>query len=330
MSHILDIRDLSVAITVAAGSIPVLRNVDFQIGPGEIVGIVGESGAGKSTVGAAVNGLLMNPMRITGGEIRLEGTRIDQYDEAAWQKIRGRKIGSVFQDPLTSLDPLFTIGDQIVETMRIHMSYSRKAARGRAADLLNELGILNAVQVLDYYPHQLSGGMRQRVVIALALCGEPSLIIADEPTSALDVSVQMQIVRLLRRVCEERGTAIILISHDFGVISEAADRVVVMYCGRVVEQGRTGSVTAEPMHPYTTGLINCIPDTQTRHARLSDIGGELPRLGTNSAGCSFYPRCSERLAGCASNPPEITVVNGREVACWLYNRSALAERRKSS
>ena len=319
---ILDIRGLTIELPAADGPQKVLNHVDLRIGRGEIVGIVGESGAGKSTLGAALAGLLVSPLRVTEGEIWLNGVRIDRSSEDEWQRIRGRRIGMVFQDPLTSLDPLFTIGDQLTETIRVHLGLSASNARQRATELLDDVGITEPGQRLSQYPHQFSGGMRQRVVIALALCAEPDLIIADEPTSALDVSIQMQIIRMLRRISAEHGTAIILISHDLGVISETAHRIGVMSCGRLVELGTIAEVAADPLHPYTAGLIDCIPGLRARQRRLTAIGGDLPRLGDLPAGCSFHPRCSKRLECCSHKSPPAFIVGSRHVACWLHEGEA--------
>lgn len=321
---LLDIRGLTVELRVGGSVRKVVRDFDLRVEKGEIIGIVGESGAGKSTVGAALTGLLVAPLRQTGGEIRFEGARIDQSTERQWRGLRGRRIATIFQDPLTSLDPLFTIGDQITETIRVHLPVSAGQARRRALELLDDVGISDPARSFDQYPHQLSGGMRQRVVIALALCAEPSLIVADEPTSALDVSIQMQIIRLLRRICADRGTAIILISHDLGVIAEATRRIGVMYCGHLLELGAVDDVTARPLHPYTSGLIDCIPDTEVRQHRLTGIGGELPRLADLPAGCSFHPRCPVALGRCAHESPATAIIDGRQVACWLHAQGAPA------
>jgi peptide/nickel transport system ATP-binding protein len=321
-TSILDVRGLTVELPTPDGPQKVLNEVNLCIGRGEIIGIVGESGAGKSTLGAAVAGLLVRPLLVAGGEIWLDGVRIDQNSEDEWRRIRGHRIGMVFQDPLTSLDPLFTIGDQLTETIRVHLGLSAGQAHRRATELLDDVGITEPAQRLSQYPHQLSGGMRQRVVIALALCGEPSLIVADEPTSSLDVSVQMQIIRLLQRICAEHGTAIMLISHDLGVVSETAQQIGVMYCGRLVELGSVAEVTAAPLHPYTTGLIDCIPALEGKKHRLTAIGGELPRLGDLPTGCSFHPRCTRQLACCSRESPPTFVIASRRIACWLHEGEA--------
>src|SRR5262249_26290352 len=241
------------------GTLTAVNEVSFEIAAGEVLGVVGESGAGKSLTGAAVIGLLEPPGRIAGGEGRLKGRRIDNLPPEPLRQVRGRRIRMVIQDPLTSLNPLYRIGDQIVETIRTHMSMSEAKARERAIALLTEAGIQGARERIDSYPHQFSGGMRQRVVLALALCAEPDLLIADEPTTALDVSIQAQIIALLKRLCRERETAVMLITHDLGVIAETADRVAVMYAGRIAEIGPVRDVVQRPHHPYTKGLMGAIP-----------------------------------------------------------------------
>lgn len=234
---VLSVRDLKVEFHTRRGILTALDGVSFDIARGEVLGVVGESGAGKSITGSAIIGLIDPPGRIAGGEVRLNGERIDNLRPEAIRKVRGKKIGMIFQDPLTSLNPLYRVGEQLIETIRTHLPLSESQARRRAIDLLNEVGIPAPERRIDGYPHEFSGGMRQRVVIALALCAEPDLVIADEPTTALDVSVQAQIIEVIKKLCRERGTAVMLITHDMGVIAEAADRVAVMYAGRVAEIG---------------------------------------------------------------------------------------------
>jgi peptide/nickel transport system ATP-binding protein len=303
---------------VPTPAVPVL-----DIAAGEVLGVVGESGAGKSMTGAAVMGLLEPPGRISGGEILLKGQRIDNMPYAELRKIRGRRIGMVFQDPLTSLNPLFRIGDQIIETIRTHADVSEAAARDRAIQLLTEVGIQGASQRIGAYPHQFSGGMRQRVVLALALAAEPELIIADEPTTALDVSIQAQIIQLLKRLCRERGAAIMLITHDMGVIAETADRVAVMYAGRIAEIGPVRDVIQRPIHPYTKGLMGSIPTLDMAggaggDGRLTQISGSMPRLTAIPVGCAFNPRCTQVMDRCRVAPrPEPVTVGATQAACWL-------------
>ncbi len=321
---ILSVRDLTVAFDTRRGPLTAIDRVSFDIGRGEILGVVGESGAGKSVTGAAVIGLIDRPGRIAGGEIFLRGARIDNLSPEAMRRVRGRRIGMIFQDPLTSLDPLFRVGDQIVETLRAHTDLSGRAARTRAIDLLAEVGIPAPERRIDGYPHEFSGGMRQRVVIALALAAGPELIIADEPTTALDVSVQAQIITLLKRLCREHGTAVMLVTHDMGVIAEAADRVAVMYAGRVAEIGPVAAVIARPHHPYAVGLMGAIPTLSQEADRLSQIPGAMPRLTAIPRGCAFNPRCPKVFARCRVERPEPQAVEASRVACHLYDTAERA------
>ncbi|MFY8115996.1 MAG: ABC transporter ATP-binding protein, partial [Rhabdaerophilum sp.] len=259
MDPVLSVRNLSLEFVTRRGVLRALNEISFDIARGEVLGVVGESGAGKSLTGTAIIGLIDKPGRLSGGEIWLKGQRIDNIGHDGLRKIRGRRIGMIFQDPLTSLNPLFRVGDQIAETILTHMPVSKAEARARALALLTEVGIPAPENRIDAYPHEFSGGMRQRVVIALALAAEPDLIIADEPTTALDVSVQAQIITLLKRLCRTRGTSVMLITHDMGVIAETADRVAVMYAGRIVEIGPVADVIRHPKHPYASGLMGAIP-----------------------------------------------------------------------
>lgn len=272
---VLRVRNLSVTFDTYKGPVHVLHDVSFDIFPGEILGVVGESGAGKSMTGSAVTGLIEAPGRISAGTVELRGLRIDTLQGEDLRRIRGKRIGTIFQDPLTSLNPVYTVGDHLVETIRTHLPVSEKEAEARALALLEEVEIPHAKERMSQYPHQFSGGMRQRVAIALALCAEPELIIADEPTTALDVSVQAQIIALLRKVCKERGAAAMLITHDMGVIAETADRVMVMYHGRVLETGAVRQVLDAPRDPYTQVLMAAIPSVHQRVERLPvpEVGG---------------------------------------------------------
>jgi peptide/nickel transport system ATP-binding protein len=316
---VLSVRDVKVGFPTRRGTLTAVDGVSFDIQAGEVLGVVGESGAGKSLTGAAVIGLIEPPGRILGGEVRLGGARIDNLPADAMRRLRGKRIGMVFQDPLTSLNPLYRIGDQIVETIRTHAAVSVAEARERAVRLLQEAGIQGAAARIGSYPHELSGGMRQRVVLALALCAEPELLIADEPTTALDVSIQAQIIALLQRLCRERGTAVMLITHDMGVIAEMADRVAVMYAGRIVEIGPVRDIVLNPRHPYTRGLMGAIPPVAARAARLAQIPGAMPRLDAIPAGCAFHPRCAHAFDRCRAERPErMAVAPSCEAACWLY------------
>ncbi|MEP9350528.1 ABC transporter ATP-binding protein [Xanthobacter sp. KR7-225] len=317
MSALLEVRGLSVEIVARRRRLTAIADVSFEIAAGEILGVVGESGAGKSVTGTAVLGLLEPPARQAAGEIVFAGRRIDTLGAEAMRALRGKEIAAVFQDPLTSLDPLMTIGAQLAETMLTHLPITRSEAQARAERLLAEVGIPAPRERLSAYPHELSGGMRQRVVLALAFCCEPRLIIADEPTTALDVSIQAQILDLLRRMCRERGTAVMLVTHDMGVIAEVADRVAVMYAGRVVEIGPTRALIEAAGHPYTRGLMASIPSMRRRTAELMQIPGAMPRPDAPVAGCAFHPRCARAFDRCAVERPGSFQAGASRVACWL-------------
>ncbi len=321
--RVLRVADLTVEIPTRHAVLRPVDQVGFDIAAGEVLGVVGESGAGKSMTGNAVIGLLDPPARITGGQITLHGERIDNLPADQMRRIRGNEIGMVFQDPLTSLNPLLTVREQLTETILQHLPVSKAEAEARALAGLEEVGIPAAARRLDAYPHQFSGGMRQRVVIALALCAEPSLIIADEPTTALDVSVQAQIIALLKRLCRERGTAVMLITHDMGVIAEAADRVAVMYAGRLAELGDVRDVLTNPAHPYTAGLMASTPLAAQGHHRLNQIPGTMPRLDAIPDGCAFNPRCP-RVADKCRKEPRPRVEEGDRASCWFPLQEAVA------
>ena len=319
---LLEVRDLRVEFPTRRGTLVAVNGVSFDIKEGEVLGVVGESGAGKSLTGSAVIGLLEPPGRIAAGEVRLKGRRIDNLPYREMRRVRGREIGMVFQDPLTSLNPLYTIGRQLVETILTHRDVSEDAARKQAIDLLAEVGIPAPERRIDQYPHQFSGGMRQRVVIALALCVNPKLVIADEPTTALDVSIQAQIIKLLKRMCKEHGAAVMLITHDMGVIAETADRVAVMYAGRIAEIGPVRDVVQNAKHPYTHGLMGSIPMIGHDTDRLTQIEGSMPRLTEIPQGCAFNPRCPHAFDRCRSERPELIPVDDTRVACWLFDEGA--------
>ena len=323
---VLSVRKLRVEFPTRRGTLRAVDDISFDIAAGEVLGVVGESGAGKSMTGTAVIGLLEPPGRIAGGEVLLKGRRIDNLPNEEMRKLRGKRIGMVFQDPLTSLNPLYRVGDQIVETIRTHLPMSESQARKRAIELLSEVGIQGASDRLDSYPHQFSGGMRQRVVLALALCAEPELIVADEPTTALDVSIQAQIIQLLKRLCRERGTAVMLITHDMGVIAETADRVAVMYAGRIAEIGPVRDVIQRPNHPYTKGLMGSIPTLEGNDTRLVQIPGSMPRLTAIPKGCAFNPRCPHAFDRCFVERPDPISVERSQVACWLAANSPVTPR----
>ena len=315
---LLRVEHLRVEVPTRRGTLVAVDDVSFDIAPGEVLGVVGESGAGKSLTGAAIIGLLEPPLRIAGGRIALGSTRIDNLPYEAMRRIRGKDIGAIFQDPLTSLNPLYAIGYQLVETIRTHLDLGPAEARARALSLLREVGISGADERIDHYPHQFSGGMRQRVVIALALAANPRLIIADEPTTALDVSIQAQIIALLKRLGRDHGTAIMLVTHDMGVIAETAHRVAVMYAGRIVEIGPARSIVDRPSHPYTIGMMASIPRTAGQRGRLQQIDGTMPRLNAIPPGCSFNPRCTKAIDRCRRERPELMPVKETETACWQY------------
>ena len=323
---LLEVRNLKVEFPGRRGTLLALDDISFSIAPGEILGVVGESGAGKSLTGAAIIGLLDPPGRIASGEIRFDGRRIDNLPYEEMRKVRGRHIGAIFQDPLTSLNPLYTIGRQLVETIQAHLPVGAEEARARAIHLLEETGIQAAEQRIDQYPHQFSGGMRQRVVIALALAAEPRLIVADEPTTALDVTIQAQILELLKKLQEKMHMGVLLITHDLGVVAEVATRVVVMYAGRVVEEGQVRAIFKQPRHPYTKGLLDSMPrrptagDTGKR--RLATIEGVVPDLHTLPPGCVFQDRCALVEPRCRESEPELVSVgdadSGHASRCFRH------------
>jgi peptide/nickel transport system ATP-binding protein len=315
---LLEIQDLTVEVPTRRGVLRALDRISCSIDKGEILGVVGESGAGKSLTGAAIVGLLERPGRIAGGEIRLDGKRIDNLPPEPLRRIRGRRIGMIFQDPLTTLNPLYTIGRQLIETMQTHLRLSDAEARRRAIGWLDRVGIPAAAQRIDAYPHAFSGGQRQRVVIALALCAEPALVIADEPTTALDVSIQAQIITLLKGLTHDHGTAVMLVTHDMGVIAETADRVAVMYAGRIAEIGPVAAIIRQPAHPYTDGLMASIPSLEHRVMRLRQIDGAMPRLDAIPSGCRFHPRCPRVFGRCTQQQPELMEAGATRAACWLH------------
>ncbi len=315
---LLEVRNLSVEFPTRHGRLLAIDDISFDIRPGEVLGVVGESGAGKSLTGASIIGLLEPPGRIASGQILLNGERIDNLPYDRMRAIRGRQIGAIFQDPLTSLNPLYTVGRQLTETILTHLPVSESEARQKAIRLLQETGIQAAETRMDQYPHQFSGGMRQRVVIALALAAEPKLIVADEPTTALDVSIQAQIIALLKRLCKDHGAAVMLVTHDMGVIAETCDRVAVMYAGRIVEIGPVHAVIHDPAHPYTRGLMGSIPSMDSDRERLLQIDGSMPRLNAIPQGCAFNPRCPKVMSRCMQERPDLMPAKSTRAACWLH------------
>jgi peptide/nickel transport system ATP-binding protein len=319
---LLDVEKLIVEFPTRRGVLRALDEVSFSIDQGEILGVVGESGAGKSLTGAAIIGLLEPPGRIGGGRILLDGKRIDNLSREQMRPLRGKQIGAIFQDPLTTLNPLYSVGRQLVETIQTHLPLSDRDARARAIKWLEDVGIPAARERVDAYPHQFSGGLRQRVVIALALCAEPRLVIADEPTTALDVSIQAQIIALLRNLVREHGTSVMLVTHDMGVIAETADRVAVMYAGRLAEIGPVREVVKHPAHPYSVGLMGSIPSLVNRVERLAQIDGAMPRLNAIPKGCAFNPRCDKAFDRCRVERPDLMPAGSTQAACWLYAEEA--------
>ena len=317
---LLEVKNLRVEFPTRRGTLLAIDDVSFSIEPGEVLGVVGESGAGKSLTGASIIGLLEPPGRVAAGQIVLEGERIDNLPYETMRRIRGKKIGAIFQDPLTSLNPLYSVSRQLTETILVHENMSQEQARARAIELLSEVGIPAAETRIDAYPHEFSGGMRQRVVIALAICANPKLIVADEPTTALDVSIQAQIILLLKRLCKDHNTAVMLITHDMGVIAETADRVAVMYAGRIVEIGAVRDVIKNARHPYTKGLMGCIPIVGHDVDVLQQIDGVMPRLNEIPKGCAFNARCPDAIDKCFRDRPDLMAIGGSSTAaCWLYD-----------
>jgi peptide/nickel transport system ATP-binding protein len=301
--RLLEVRDLSVSFATEEGVLRAVDHVELDVAPGEVLAVVGESGSGKSVTALTLMGLSRGPNATIAGSARFEGTDLVSAGERDLRRIRGERIAMVFQDPTTSLDPVYRVGDQIAEQIRAHRDVSREEARSRAIELLDAVGIGDAASRVDAYPHQFSGGMRQRVMIAMALSLEPSLLIADEPTTALDVTVQAQIVALLRELNRERGLAMVLITHDIGLVAEIADRVAVMYAGRIVEQGTLDELFYDPQHPYTWGLLASIARIdRPRPERLPQIPGAPPSLLSPPQGCHFRPRCPHEFERCPAVP----------------------------
>lgn len=317
---ILEIEKLQTHFFTDRGEIPAVDGIDLSINKGEILGIVGESGCGKSVTSLSIMRLIPNPPgKIVGGSIRFKGENLVEVSEARMRELRGNEVAMIFQEPMTSLNPVFTIGNQIGESIRLHTRASKKEARKRSIEMLQKVGIPRAEQIVDEYPHQLSGGMRQRVMIAMAMACNPELLIADEPTTALDVTIQAQILDLMRKLNQEQGTAILMITHDLGVVAEMCHRVVVMYAGNVVEQGDVRTILKDPKHPYTVGLIKSIPKLDEKRERLYSIPGNVPIPGSLTVGCRFAPRCEHATDKCRAAMPELTQVSeGHWSRCWLH------------
>ncbi len=321
MSHLLSIEGLSIAFPISGRVTRVVRDLSFSIDRGEFVGLVGESGCGKSVTALAILRLVAEPGEITAGRILLGGQDLLTLSEAALRRVRGARIGIVFQEPMTALNPVFTIGFQVVEAIRVHRKITRRAATERAAALLERVAIPAPGDRLNDYPHQLSGGQRQRVMIAMALAGEPELLIADEPTTALDVTVQAQILELLEDLRRDLGLAVLLITHDLAVVAEVCSRVVVMYAGRVVEEAPVEALFGSPAHPYTRGLLAAVPrlGELPEGGRLRTIPGRVPHPSEVPTGCAFHPRGGEVLPECAGRVPELyDIAAGHQARCYLH------------
>ncbi len=317
MSALLEVKNLQTYFFTGDGLVKAIAGVDFTINRGETLALVGESGCGKSVTALSLLRLVPEPGRIVEGEIRFADLDILHIPEAEIRRVRGNRIGMIFQEPMTSLNPVFRIGDQINESLQLHRGYDKKKSTKIAAELLHSVGIPAAEQRLKDYPHQLSGGMRQRVMIAMALACNPQLLIADEPTTALDVTIQAQIMDLLRQIKEERNMATLLITHDLGVVAENADRVAIMYAGLILETAPVKEIYANPVHPYTRGLLACIPRVGERRKRLVPIEGSVPKPGADNDGCSFLDRCDESFAPCRGEvPPLKELQSGHWVRCW--------------
>jgi peptide/nickel transport system ATP-binding protein len=323
VKRVLEVKGLQTSFFTDDGEVPAVDKVDFYIEEGEILGVVGESGSGKSVTSLSIMGLVPNPPgKIVGGEILFNEKNIVDLPEKKMREIRGNEIGMIFQEPMTSLNPLFTIGNQMIEGLKIHNKLSKKNARKRAVEIMKQVGLPRAEELLDEYPHQLSGGMRQRVMIAIAMACNPKLLIADEPTTALDVTIQAQILKLMKQLNKNMNTAILLITHDLGVVAQICERVVVMYAGKIVEEGEVQTIFKNPKHPYTIGLIKSVPDIRSKNERLYSIPGNVPRPGSIQKGCRFAERCEFAFDRCFTEDPELYQADnrGHRVRCFLHTR----------
>lgn len=317
MTTILEVEQLRTRFRTDNGVVSVVDGVDFSIRAGETLGVVGESGCGKSVTSLSIMRLLP-PNGSSGGSIRFNGKNVLELSEKEMQTVRGNEIAMIFQEPMTSLNPLHTVGKQIEEAVILHTKVSRAQAKERAIAMLKAVGMPRAEEIYGEFPHQLSGGMRQRVMIAMAMSCDPKLIIADEPTTALDVTIQAQILDLMRNLKEKTGTSIMLITHDLGVVAEMCDRVIVMYAGQVVEETDVETLFEDPKHPYTIGLMNSIPDLENEREYLETIPGSVPLAHQMPAGCRFAPRCSKAMPICEEKAPDLLQLEGHKCRCWLY------------
>ncbi|TFE02471.1 ABC transporter ATP-binding protein [Jeotgalibacillus sp. R-1-5s-1] len=318
---VLDVKGLKVSFFTDDGEVPAVDDIDFYVRKGEVLGIVGESGCGKSVTSLSVMGLIPSPPgKIVGGSIKLNDEELTKASEKRMRQIRGNDIAMIFQEPMTSLNPLFTIGNQLMDSMLIHKKGNKREAKKRAIDMLKLVGLPRAEELMNDYPHQLSGGMRQRVMIAMAMVCDPKLLIADEPTTALDVTIQAQILKLMKRLNVELNTAIMLITHDLGVVAETCERIVVMYAGKVVETGASIDIFKDPQHPYTRGLIQSVPDMRYKKQRLYSIPGNVPKPGSIKTGCRFADRCEFAFDRCRQeDPPLYHTAEGRSTRCFLFD-----------
>jgi oligopeptide/dipeptide ABC transporter ATP-binding protein len=325
MEALLQVKDLQTQFRTDAGLVNVVDGVNLELKKGEILGVVGESGCGKSVTSLSIMQLLPKGIgKIVAGTVSFEGKDILSMSNSQMRKMRGSQISMIFQEPMTSLNPVFQVGEQIMEAIRFHLKLSKKEAKAYAIEMLKKVGISRPESVVDEYPHQLSGGMRQRVMIAIAMACEPKILIADEPTTALDVTIQAQILNLMRQLQEEKGTSILLITHDLGVVAEMCDRVVVMYAGQVVEETDVRSLFHQPKHPYTKGLLASLPQLSGDQDKLSSIPGQVPALDEMPSGCRFAPRCSARMSICeTSNPDLLDLGNQHQCRCHLYTEEGM-------
>nr|WP_244943953.1 ABC transporter ATP-binding protein [Siminovitchia fortis] len=316
---LLKVEGLRTSFFTDDGEIPIVNSIDFHVRSGEVLGIVGESGCGKSVTSLSIMGLIPAQTGKVDGQILFKGENLALASEKRMRQIRGNEIAMIFQEPMTSLNPVFTIGEQLLEAIQIHRKLPKKKAKERAVEMLKLVGLPRAEQLLNEYPHQLSGGMRQRVMIAMAMICNPELLIADEPTTALDVTIQAQILDLMKALNKDTDTAIIMITHDLGVVAEMCSRVIVMYAGHIVEEADVKTIFKNPKHPYTVGLIQSVPDMRHKKERLYSIEGNVPKPGSIQTGCHFAPRCEHAFDRCFAQTPDLLNLSDvHKVKCWLY------------
>lgn len=321
--YILEVKDLHTSFFTDAGEVKAVNGISFNLEPGKTLGIVGESGSGKSVTAYSIMQILAETGKITGGEVRFHGEDITKWNSKQMQKFRGEKCSIIFQDPMTSLNPVFTVGSQLIEAILLHTDKNKKEAWARAVEMLTLVGVNEPESRMKQYPHELSGGMRQRVMIAMALVCEPDILIADEPTTALDVTIQAQILDLIRGLNEQMNTSVLFITHDLGVVSELCDTVIVMYTGRIVEKAPVRELFSDPKHPYTVGLMSAIPRITKDRPPLETIEGVVPNPTEQISGCSFWPRCPHATEQCKQGePPVVQLSEERQVRCWLYADAA--------